>query len=148
MIFAKKKKSWCGAMNPRRIRWFLSLLDVLLTTTAHIALMSLIVCLIPRQSPTPSVIPTSLKEWSTWSPRPLQLYEATHRQRAKTVVHWNMVFQTCFHLTFRYVSFFTLSDMFTFRFHKKKSWTKQVPVQVQVQSFYVSTEKDSQWVSG
>ena len=37
MIFAKKKKSWCGAMTPRRIRWFLSLQDVLLTTTAHIA---------------------------------------------------------------------------------------------------------------
>ena len=38
MIFAKKKKkSWCGVMTPRRIRWFLSLQDVLLTTTAHIS---------------------------------------------------------------------------------------------------------------
>ncbi len=34
MIFSKKK-------NPRRIRWFLSLQDVLLTTTAHIAGMRL-----------------------------------------------------------------------------------------------------------
>jgi hypothetical protein len=35
--FLQKKKSWCGAMTPRRIRWFLSLQDVFLTTTAHIA---------------------------------------------------------------------------------------------------------------
>ena len=37
MIFSKKKKSLCGAMTPRRIGWFLSLQDVLLTTTVHIA---------------------------------------------------------------------------------------------------------------
>ncbi len=37
MIFAKKKKIlvWCD--DPRRIGWFLSLQDVWLTTTAHIA---------------------------------------------------------------------------------------------------------------
>ncbi len=39
MIFANKKKnSWCGAMTPRRIGWFLSLQDVLLATTAHMAM--------------------------------------------------------------------------------------------------------------
>ncbi len=36
MIFATKKNLG-GVMTPRRIRWFLSLQDVLLTTTAHIA---------------------------------------------------------------------------------------------------------------
>jgi len=38
LIFAKKNKNWCGVMTPRRIGWFLSLEDVWLTTTVHIAL--------------------------------------------------------------------------------------------------------------
>ncbi len=44
-------------------------------------LVSLIVSLIPRQPPTPSAIPTSLKQRSTSSARTLQLYEATHHRR-------------------------------------------------------------------
>jgi len=34
-----------------------------------------------QKPPTPTAIPTSLKQRSTSSARPLQLYEATHRQR-------------------------------------------------------------------
>jgi hypothetical protein len=49
----------------------------------YCCLVSLIVCLIPRQPPTPSSIPTSLKQRSTSSARPLQLYEATHRHRCQ-----------------------------------------------------------------
>ncbi len=41
MIFEKgKKNSWCGVMTPRRIGWFLSLQDVLLTTTTQIVLVN------------------------------------------------------------------------------------------------------------
>jgi hypothetical protein len=40
--------------------------------------VSLIVCLIPRQPPTPTAIPTSLKQRSTSSARPLQLFEANN----------------------------------------------------------------------
>ncbi len=36
MFFLQKKNCWCGAMTPRRTGWFLSLQDVLLTTTEHI----------------------------------------------------------------------------------------------------------------
>jgi hypothetical protein len=54
---------------------------VIFPDRTYCCLVSLIVCLIPRQSPTDTDIPTSLKHRSTSSARPLQSYEVTHHRR-------------------------------------------------------------------